>query len=102
MAFEEEFFYPMVRGATGLDDEIDSGFEEHDKVAFLFGELDQLQPGSDDWIDTVEDLAAVLDNHFTDEEDELFPATRASLDKSAAEILGDDYAQMRHKAFAGS
>lgn len=101
MAFEEEVFYPMVRDATGLDDEIDRGFEEHDEVASLLDELDRLQPGSDGWTDAVEDLAGVLDDHFANEEAELFPACRASLDKSVADILGDEYAHMRNKAFAG-
>jgi hemerythrin superfamily protein len=102
MAFEEEVFYPTVRDLTGLDDEIDSGLEEHEVVKSFFEELGQLQPGSDDWTDAVEDLSALLEDHFTDEEGNLFPVTRARLDESVAKILGDRYAQMRHKAFAGS
>jgi hemerythrin superfamily protein len=102
MAFEEEVFYPTVRDLIGLDDELDSGIEEHEEVKCAFEELGQLQPGSDDWTDAVEDLYAILDDHFTDEEGNLFPVARARLDKSVAKMLGDRYAQMRHKAVASS
>lgn len=102
MAFEEEVFYPAARDATELNDEIDTGLEEHDEVRSLLDELSQLEPASDDWAETLEDLATVLEDHVEDEEGELFAATRETLDKSVAAILGDDYAQMRQKAFAGN
>lgn len=98
--FEERVFYPKLRDATGKRDEIEEAFSEHTQVKQLLAELLDIDQSLPEWLDTCSELASAVQHHVREEEQELFPAGRKSIDQAAAEEMGREYQTVKEKASA--
>lgn len=78
---EEELFYPAVREAIDDDDLMDEADIEHASARDLIAQLEQLEPGDDQYDARVTVLGEYVDHHVKEEEGEMFvKARKADLD----------------------
>ncbi|HEX6376687.1 MAG TPA: hemerythrin domain-containing protein [Allosphingosinicella sp.] len=75
---EESVIYPALRQANSAHD-ADALNAEHGYVKTYLYELETLAKDSPDWLARVRDFRAMLDEHIRMEEEEVFPAFRATL-----------------------
>lgn len=98
--FEEQVFYPKARAATGMDDVIEDGLEEHSEAKELLSKLEAMNSTSAEWLDTVEELTEAVEHHAMDEEKKLFPKARKIMDDADAQSMADEYLKIKQKALA--
>jgi iron-sulfur cluster repair protein YtfE (RIC family) len=96
-SFEERVFYPEAKEKTGMDDVIRDAMEEHDEAKQLLEALVEMDPTSEEWMETVQELSEALSHHIKDEEQELFPVARKKLDPTEADKMGREYLEMKKK-----
>ena len=76
---EWEFFYPALRLASGVqDDLLDAARVEHRTLDELVLELSNTNPRSGEYRSKIDALAMYVAHHFREEEAILFPRARAS------------------------
>ncbi|HYE27830.1 MAG TPA: hemerythrin domain-containing protein [Allosphingosinicella sp.] len=75
---EESVIYPALRQANSAHD-ADALNGEHGYVKTYLYELESLPKDSPDWLARVRDFRAMLEEHIRMEEEEVFPAFRATL-----------------------
>ena len=96
---EEKFFYPAVRKATGEDELIDHALEEHAEAKKLVSQIESALAADASFDALMVELREAIDAHVSEEEDELFPATRKTdLDLYS---LGNSLAVQRLRRVAG-
>jgi hemerythrin-like domain-containing protein len=87
---EETVFYPTI---TDVNDEVHElvveGLEEHKVAKDLIAETRALSPEDEHWAAKVKVLIESVEHHVEEEETEMFPKLRSSLDAAALESLGD-------------
>jgi len=98
--FEEQVFYPKARAATGMDDVIEDGLEEHSEAKELLSKLKTMNSTSAEWLDTVEELTEAVEHHAMDEEKKLFPKARKIMDDADAQSMAEEYLKIKQKALA--
>jgi iron-sulfur cluster repair protein YtfE (RIC family) len=98
--FEENVFYPQAREKTGMDEKIEDAMEEHDEAKQLLEALADMDPASEEWMETLEELADALGQHIKHEEQELFPVARKKVDPTEADKMGHEYMDMKKKALS--
>jgi hemerythrin superfamily protein len=86
---EEMHFYPAVR-ARRTDDLLAESLEEHRQIKHLLAELMNLDPRNQLFEDRLALLKETVEDHVTEEEDELFPKVRKVLDKKELVALAED------------
>lgn len=96
-AIEEEFLYPALREA-GVQVEVLDALEEHHAVKLLLSELDALAPGHPRYAAKVRLLAENVRRHVAEEERELLPRLRRSLDDGQRRELGETLDKARAAA----
>ena len=83
---EEMHVYPAMRKHLPDGDEaVTHDIEEHKEIEVLLKELERADASGSQFIDVVQRLVAVLDDHVADEEREQFPQLRARI--PAAELV---------------
>ena len=75
---EEEIFYPAVRAAIQETEIIAEAAIEHATLKTLIGDLEQGQPGDEEFEATVKVLGEYVAHHVAEEQTEIFPRARAS------------------------
>jgi len=76
---EWEFFYPALRAALGVDDDmLDAARIEHRMLDELVLELSNTDPRNGEFASKMDALAMYVAHHFREEEAKLFPNARAS------------------------
>jgi len=86
---EEEIFYPEISAASEeIKDTVDEGIEEHHVAKILMEETKALAPDDDAWTAKMKVLVESVEHHAGEEEEEMFPLCRKTLDKAALEELG--------------
>jgi hemerythrin superfamily protein len=75
---EENVIYPALREANVAHD-ADALNAEHGYIKTYLFELDNMPKAGPAWLQRVRDFRAMLEEHMRMEEDEVFPAFRASL-----------------------
>ncbi|MFP5393920.1 MAG: hemerythrin domain-containing protein [Gammaproteobacteria bacterium] len=75
---EEELVYPRARAVIDNDELMDEADIEHSGALELVSQLEVMYPGDDHYEATVSVLAEEIAHHIEKEEDEMFPAMRAS------------------------
>jgi len=90
---EEEIFYPAVR--TIVPDMIAEAVEEHHVVDRLLTELQRLESSDEQFMAKMTVLIENVEHHAEEEEKELFPKVKRSLDKDELMDLGDRMARMK-------
>lgn len=88
-AVEEQFVYPLLRmKVEGGRELADEAIEEHQQAKRLLADLEKLDAGSAEHGRTMEQLIEDVRHHVEEEESEVFPRLRESLDEKARERLG--------------
>lgn len=92
---EEAVIYPALRQANSAHD-ADALNSEHGYVKTYLYELETMAKDSPDWLARVRDFRAMMEEHIRMEEEEVFPAFRATLsDEQNARLT----AQMNKEGF---
>ena len=93
MATEERVIYPIVGKRVGHEDQQEAE-SEHELVRDGISKLEQCvdQPG---FAAAVAMVAAGIKHHVKEEEREVFPRLKASLDRSELAELGDQVAALK-------
>lgn len=78
MALEEALFYPPVRKAIKEKDLVKEGEEEHGEAKELIRALGNIDPGSPEFDEKMQELSKAVSHHVEEEENEMFPKVRQS------------------------
>jgi hemerythrin superfamily protein len=84
---EENVIYPALREANVAHD-ADALNAEHGYIKTYLFELDNMPKAGPAWLQRVRDFRAMLEEHMRMEEDQVFPAFRASLSDEQNAKLG--------------
>lgn len=77
---EERIFYPELRKAMGEDEPVDHALEEHAEVKNLIEQI-FADPPEPELRTIVKTLIAAVEQHVMEEETELFPAAKESMNR---------------------
>jgi hemerythrin superfamily protein len=88
-AVEEQFVYPLIRAKVdGGSAAADEAIEEHQEAKRLLADLEKLEAGSAEHSETMQKLMEAIRHHVEEEESDVFPDLRSSVDDSTLERLG--------------
>jgi hemerythrin-like domain-containing protein len=95
---EEEIFYPTLEQHPKAKDMVLEGFEEHDVVNHIMGELEGMPYDDEHWGPTAKVMTENVEHHIGDEEKEMFPKARQVFDEQELEQLGKAMAERKQEA----
>jgi hemerythrin-like domain-containing protein len=95
---EEEIFYPTLKEHPKARDIVLEGYEEHDVVNILMGELDGMEPTDERFGPKVRVMAENIEHHIEEEEGEMFAKARQVFDADELEELGERMARRKESA----
>ncbi|HEY7135350.1 MAG TPA: hemerythrin domain-containing protein [Acidimicrobiia bacterium] len=89
-AIEEQVFYPSVRAEDPEEtSEVLEALEEHNVVKWLLSELEGLSPDDERFDAKVSVMMENVRHHVREEEKEMFPQVRKTLERWFLDDLGD-------------
>src|SRR3569832_440111 len=91
MAIEQDIFYPAIKRVN--EELVNESYEEHALAEVALKRLMATDPEDAEFLARVTALKDLLQLHVQEEEDELFPAVQAVMDKEALEQLGESMQQ---------
>lgn len=97
---EEEIFYPALKSHPKAKQIVLEGYEEHDVVDTLMGELSALPYDDETWGAKAKVMQENIEHHIEEEEGEMFEKARAIFDRSELNELGDAMGVRRVQAMA--
>ena len=92
---EEEIFYPALKEHPRAREIVLEGFEEHNVVDTLMGELDALSPADERWGAKATVMKENIEHHVEEEEGEMFEKARQVFDASELKELGERMADRK-------
>jgi len=95
---EEEIFYPTLREHPKAKEIVLEGYEEHDVVSRLMGELDGMDATDERFGPKAKVMAENVEHHIEEEEGEMFKTARQVFDRDELEELGERMAQRKKSA----
>jgi iron-sulfur cluster repair protein YtfE (RIC family) len=100
-ALEEEIFYPAVQAKAEADiqDLVADSVEDHHAVKELIAELRTLDPGDEEYEAKLEELRESVEEHVSEEEDEMFPEAEELL-SDGLERLGSEMEERKRRLTA--
>ena len=85
---EEEIFYPTLREHPKAKEIVLEGYEEHDVVSRLMGELDGMDATDERFGPKAKVMAENIEHHIEEEEGEMFKLTRQLFSDDELEQMG--------------
>ncbi|HET9850977.1 MAG TPA: hemerythrin domain-containing protein [Candidatus Limnocylindrales bacterium] len=85
---EEEIFYPTLKQHPKAKEIVLEGYEEHNVVDTLMGELEALPVTDETWGAKVSVMIENIEHHIEEEEGEMFQKARQVFDRQELEDLG--------------
>ena len=95
---EEEIFYPALKEHPKARDIVLEGYEEHDVVDTLMGELESLPYDDETWGPKAKVMSENVEHHIEEEEGEMFRDARQVFDAAELEQLGRAMADRKAEA----
>jgi hemerythrin-like domain-containing protein len=95
---EEEIFYPTLKRHPKAKEIVLEGYEEHDVVSRLMGELDGMEPTDERFGPKAKVMAENIEHHIEEEEGEMFKQARQVFDADELEELGTRMARRKETA----
>ena len=95
---EEEIFYPTLKEHPKAKEIVLEGYEEHDVVNILMGELDGMEPTDERFGPKVTVMAENVEHHIEEEEGEMFAKARQVFDADELEELGNRMVSRKESA----
>jgi hemerythrin-like domain-containing protein len=97
---EEEIFYPTLKQHPKARDIVLEGYEEHDVVNILLGELGDLPVDDETWGAKAKVMTENVEHHIEEEEGDMFVKARQVFDRAELQQLGDAMADRKAEATA--
>jgi hemerythrin-like domain-containing protein len=85
---EEEIFYPTLKQHPKAKDIVLEGYEEHNVVDTVMGEMEALSVEDETWGAKCKVMIENIEHHIEEEEGEMFTKARQVLDTDELEALG--------------
>jgi len=85
---EEEIFYPELKSHPKAKEIVLEGYEEHDVVDTLMGELEETPVDDETWGPKAKVMKENVEHHIEEEEGDMFKAARQVFDDQELEDLG--------------
>ena len=95
---EEEIFYPALKEHPRAKEIVLEGYEEHDVVSRLMGELDGMEPTDERFGPKAKVMAENIEHHIEEEEGEMFKKARQAFDPDELDRLGERMARRKESA----
>jgi hemerythrin superfamily protein len=95
---EEEIFYPELKKHPKAKDIVLEGYEEHNVVDTLMGELSSMPFDDERWGAKAKVMQENVEHHIEEEEGEMFKKARQVFGEAELEELGNRMAQRRASA----
>lgn len=95
---EEEIFYPTLKQHPRAKEIVLEGYEEHDVVNILMGELEQLSVEDETWGPKAKVMIENIRHHIEEEEGDMFKKARQVFDRQELEQLGEAMADRKAEA----
>ncbi len=92
---EEEIFYPTLKQHPRAKEIVLEGYEEHDVVNTLLGELEALPVDDETWGAKAKVMIENIEHHIEEEEGDMFAKARQVLDRTELEDLGNVMARRK-------
>ena len=92
---EEEIFYPTLKQHPKAREIVLEGYEEHNVVDTLMGELEALPVDDETWGPKASVMIENIEHHIEEEEGEMFAKARQVFDEQELEELGNVMAERR-------
>jgi hemerythrin-like domain-containing protein len=102
---EENDFLPELIEASSFSSEAGKSvmikelvgeiFDDHSDFEALFQQISNLSTDSDEWLERINELGALVREHASKEDDKLFPAARRELDQFWAQEIGRQIEEKR-------
>lgn len=102
MMVEEEIFYPAVKGADDLEDQVVEAVDEHAEVKALLTQMNELDPSTPEFQDALATMKAGIEHHVAEEEGEMFPTAEEELGSARMEELGRQIQQQKGESQSGT
>ena len=99
---EEEIFYPTLKQHPKAREIVLEGYEEHDVVNILMGELEALPVDDETWGPKAKVMIESVEHHIEEEEGDMFVKARQVFDRAELEQLGKAMAARKQEAQAAS
>jgi iron-sulfur cluster repair protein YtfE (RIC family) len=88
MMVEEEIFYPAVKRADDLEDQVVEAYDEHAEVKALLTQMSELDPTTNEFQTALSTMKAGIEHHVAEEEGEMFPTAEEEFGVAKMEELG--------------
>jgi hemerythrin-like domain-containing protein len=95
---EEEIFYPALKEHPKAKEIVLEGYEEHDVVSRLMGELDGMDATDERFGPKAKVMAENIEHHIQEEEGEMFIQARKVFGADELEALGERMARRKESA----
>jgi hemerythrin-like domain-containing protein len=99
---EEEIFYPTLKQHPKAKEIVLEGYEEHDVVDHLMGELAELPVDDETWGPKAKVMIENIEHHIEEEEGEMFEKARQVFDRAELADLGAAMEERKAEAMAAS
>ena len=99
-AAEEESLYATMLAIPDLRDEARHSVSEHKEIDDFFGELLELDAGSDAWTAKFKEMRHRYEHHIGEEEEEMFPSAAAKLSAEEEKRLAAVFERRKPKELA--
>jgi iron-sulfur cluster repair protein YtfE (RIC family) len=97
---EEEIFYPTLKAHPRAKEIVLEGYEEHDVVDHLMGELGGMPVEDESWGPKAKVMIENIRHHIQEEEGEMFDKARQVFDRQELEDLGQAMTARKQEAQA--
>ena len=87
---EETIFYPALEQHDELRDMVAEAIEEHQEIKALLEDIEGIGAESDEFESQLHGLMESVEEHVTEEEEEIFPKIREIFDEGQLEQLGKE------------
>ena len=95
MQLEEKFFYPRIKNAPQLKEQVQDALEEHRETKEFLQKLSKMKIDSEQWLDTLEEMQEGVLHHVEDEEDQIFPQCRDVLNTAQISEIATQIAEAK-------
>ena len=87
---EEKFLYSRLKGEDGTRELVLEALDEHKEVKKVLDALESMDKGTAEWTARLRGLRDSVEHHVGEEESELFPRARKTLDEEEAAGIAED------------
>jgi len=97
MKFEEDFFYPILHEEKKLRTDVYEGYMEHELGVRTMTELEAMDLDDVKWMAKLHVLKDLIQHHIDEEEKNLLPAAKKTIDKDELKELGEQFEELQHR-----